>query len=37
MPTVQFASSDTVDLRISAAFTTGVVKVVAYILEEDRS
>lgn len=34
---VQFASSDTIDLRISAAFTTGVVKVVAYILEEDRS
>lgn len=34
---VQFGSSDTIDAVISAAFTTGVVKLTAYILEEDRA
>jgi len=29
--------SDTIDLKISHAFTTGVVKITLYIMEEDRS
>ena len=33
----QYSSSDTIDIVISAAFTTGVVKITAYLLEEDRS